>query len=444
MNEHTLSQEDKIKRGAEDAWEYFRHMMEFVGFTSVDSAVIRESSLVVEKHIPSIVAEFYTHLLRYPPTRSFFLKKDGTIDLEYVQKRMHHLTNFWRRTASGNYDQEYARYIDYVGLAHTARGADPNIYIAERYVIGQIGFMQRAIGKAIYEEYHEIEPDLERKATHAWNMLMMVLLEMLARPYEAEPPGVGDQKRYIVDPIPVYQLAVETYERGLGLYQSRSFKEVLIGSVAEIPDGSRKIVQVDGNSIGIFHHKGQWSALLNYCLHAGGPVVEGHLEDDTLVCPWHGFRYCVTNGELLVDPALKLETFQIIVRDNNIYLVVPDGSDSNPFAPETVKSKQAAPSALKPNEFAIDSLTPGQIKQLMLNGEAIAVYNVDGAFFATSNSCTHADGPLSEGELNGFEVICPWHGSCFDVRDGSVHCGPADEALKVYKVIMEGNKGRVE
>jgi len=435
---------DKSQRGAQDSGSYFRYMAEFVGFDKNQADAVYESRFIIEKYIPEIVGQFYIHLLRYPPTRRFFLNKDGSINHEYVQMRMQHLSHFWRRTAYGPYDDEYARYIDYVGLAHTARGADPNIYIAERYVIGQIGFMQRAIGKAIYEEYHEIEPDLERKATHAWNMLMMVLLEMLARPYEAEPPGVGDQKRYIVDPIPVYQLAVETYERGLGLYQSRSFKEVLIGSEAEIPNGSRKIVQVDGNSIGVFHHKGQWSALLNYCLHAGGPVVEGRLEDDTLVCPWHGFRYCVTNGELLVDPALKLETFKVIVRDNNIYLVVPDGSDSNPFAPETVKSKPAAPSALKPNEFAIDSLPTGQSKQLMLNGEAIAVYNVDGAFFATSDACTHADGPLSEGELNGFEVTCPWHGFCFDVRDGSVHCGPADEALKVYKVIMEGNKGRVE
>lgn len=444
MVEQNLTQEDKVQRGAEDAWDYFRHMMEFVGFTPADSAVIRESSLVIEKHIPSIVADFYTHLLRYPPTRVFFLKSDDSIDLEYVRKRMHHLTNFWRRTAAGNYDADYARYIDYVGHAHTARGADPNIYIAERYVIGQVGFMQRAIGNAINQEYHEYDPDLERKATHAWNMLMMVILEMLARPYDTEAPGVGDQQRYIVDPAPVHQLAIETYERGLGLYQSRSFKEELVGNEDEIPEGSRKIIQVDGMTIGIFHHQGQWSALLNYCLHAGGPVVTGELEGDTLICPWHGFRYCVTNGELLVDPALKLESFEVIIRDKQVFIVVPDGSNSNPFAPEAMRNKPAEKLALKSNEFAVDSLPAGKSLLLQNKGEAIAVFNIDGTFYAISDTCTHAEGPLSEGELIGNKVICPWHGSCFDVRDGSVLCGPADEPVKVYKVILEGNKGRVE
>ena len=139
MTDNILTQEEKIKRGAEDSGRYFRHMMEFVGFTPADARAIRQASLIIEKHLPNIVADFYTNLLRYPPTRRFFMKKDGSIDQDYLQKRMVHLTNFWRRTASGVYDDEYARYVDYVGRAHTSHGADPSIYIAERYVIGQVG-----------------------------------------------------------------------------------------------------------------------------------------------------------------------------------------------------------------------------------------------------------------------------------------------------------------
>jgi len=54
---------------------------------------------------------------------------------------MRHQTNFWLRTSEGVFDDEYAQYVDYVGRAHTAHGADPNIYIAERYVIGMVGFV---------------------------------------------------------------------------------------------------------------------------------------------------------------------------------------------------------------------------------------------------------------------------------------------------------------
>ena len=96
--------------------------------------------------------------------------------MEYLQLRMRHLTNFWLRTAEGVYDDEYTRYVDYVGRAHTSRGADPSIYIPERYVIGQVGFLQHAIDQSVIEEMHQIDEDLGHAAEDAWAKLMMVLL----------------------------------------------------------------------------------------------------------------------------------------------------------------------------------------------------------------------------------------------------------------------------
>jgi len=122
------------------------------------------------------VAKFYTHLLEYPPTRKYFLRKDGSIDQEYLQFRMHHLTNFWRRTASGVFDDDYASYVDYVGRVHTSRGADPKIYIPERYVIGQVGFVQHAVSEALRAELHDIDAEFEARASKAWHLLLMVIL----------------------------------------------------------------------------------------------------------------------------------------------------------------------------------------------------------------------------------------------------------------------------
>ncbi|HEX7594330.1 MAG TPA: protoglobin family protein [Anaerolineae bacterium] len=176
----------KAKRGAEDSPRYFKYMADFVGFSKTDGETIQRAAPAIEKHLPEIVAKFYAHLLRYPPTRKFFLKKDGSIDQEYVELRMRHLTNFWLRTAGGVYDEDYARYVDYVGRAHTAHGADPGIYIAERYVIGQVGFMQHAISDAITRELRHVDEELETNAIEAWDKLMMVILEMLSRAYGAE------------------------------------------------------------------------------------------------------------------------------------------------------------------------------------------------------------------------------------------------------------------
>ena len=439
-----LTQDDKIKQGAEDSGRYFRYMAEFVGFTQADAEAIHESRFVIEKYIPEIVSKFYTQLLRYPPTREHFLKKDGTLDQDYLQLRMHHLANFWRRTAYGVYDDNYARYIDYVGRAHTSRGADPTIYIPERYVIGQVGFMTHAISEAITKELHDIDPDWEVRALRAWNLLMMVILEMLSRAYGHEREAETYASRGSIDQDAVMQLAVEAYELGLGMRATQEINDVVVAETAEIPDGERKIVQVDNLSIGVFHHQGNWYALRNSCLHRGGPVATGNLQGDTLTCPWHGYQYHLTNGELLTDPKARLEMYPVEVRNGEIHLKIPVVKrDSIEISILEGSETQLPVTMLTENEFHTSEVKPSKAKLLFLEGEPVAVFNVDGVFYATQETCTHAGGPLSEGELEDNVIICPWHGSCFDVTNGEVMCGPAEEPVKTYRVILDGEIGRV-
>ena len=436
----TLSQAEKIQRGGADAGHYFRQMVEFVGFTPSDAQAIRESALVIEKHIPNIVADFYSNLLRYPPTRKYFIHPDGSLNEDYVQKRMHHLTNFWRRTASGVYDDDYARYVDYVGRAHTSHGADPTIYIEERYVIGQVGFMQHAISKAISAELHEYNPDLERRAIRAWNLLMMVILEVLARAYSDERMPEEQTVAHSVDRDSVHGLAVDAYEQGLGLLPPRDYKEVFVAPATEIPDGTRTLIDIDGVSIGVFHHDGTWYALRNHCLHAGGPVAAGPLQGNTLTCPWHGFQYNVTTGELLVDPASKLEMYMVVVRDDNVYVSVPEVEP----APDVAGVEEPEFRQLAGNEFYTHAVAPGETGLVFVNGRRVAVYNVDGTFYATDDACTHVGGPLSDGRLDDATIVCPWHASCFNVMTGAVTCGPATEPVETYTITIDGDIGRVE
>jgi nitrite reductase/ring-hydroxylating ferredoxin subunit len=440
-----LSREEKIKRGSQDAGRYFRNMAEFVGFTQDDADSIRASGLIIEKYLPEIVSQFYTHLLRYPPTRQHFLKEDGTVNQDYLQLRMHHLTNFWRRTATGQFDDDYARYVDYVGRAHTSQGADPNIYIAERYVIGQVGFIQHAISTALTKELHEIDPDLEVRAQRAWNLLMMVILEMLSRAYGKEHEVDFQSLPSDINHEAILDMAVNTYEHGLGLQRPTGTQEFLVGGADEIPEGERKLVQVDDLSIGVFHHKSAWYALHNSCLHRGGPVCTGSLDGDVLTCPWHGYQYNVTTGRLIVDPSAKLETFPVEIRNGNLYLEVPlpsEKMDELSIFTEPTAPKEGMP--LNKNEFRLNQVAPGKTRLITVDNHDVAIYNVAGKFYATQAECTHEGGPLNEGELDGVQITCPWHGSCFDVTNGKVLCGPADEPVKTYRVVIEGEIGRVE
>lgn len=96
------------------------------------------------------------------------------------------------------------------------------------------------------------------------------------------------------------------------------------------------------------------------------------------------------------------------------------------------------------HEFHVADVQPGQRKVVTVEGIEVALYNVDGRFYATQNACTHADGPLNEGALDGGAIICPWHGSCFDLSTGAVLCGPATTPLRTYTVTIDGEFGRVE
>jgi 3-phenylpropionate/trans-cinnamate dioxygenase ferredoxin component len=64
----------------------------------------------------------------------------------------------------------------------------------------------------------------------------------------------------------------------------------------------------------------------------------------------------------------------------------------------------------------------------------IVLFNIAGGIFAIGDVCTHDNGPLGEGEVDGFEVRCPRHGASFDVRDGRVQALPAVEDIPAYPV----------
>jgi uncharacterized protein YbjT (DUF2867 family)/nitrite reductase/ring-hydroxylating ferredoxin subunit len=95
---------------------------------------------------------------------------------------------------------------------------------------------------------------------------------------------------------------------------------------------------------------------------------------------------------------------------------------------------------LKENEFRISEVPPGSV---LLRCD-VAVFSVEGGFCATQARCTHRQGPLSEGTLDGSTVTCPLHGAQFNVWTGAVVGGPAQQPLKTYSVTIEGEVGRID
>jgi 3-phenylpropionate/trans-cinnamate dioxygenase ferredoxin component len=82
-------------------------------------------------------------------------------------------------------------------------------------------------------------------------------------------------------------------------------------------------------------------------------------------------------------------------------------------------------------------VAPGSGAVAEVKGQSIAVFNVDGTYFAIDNTCVHRGGPLGEGELEGDTVTCPWHGWQYNVKTGMSINNPS-ACVKSYQVKVEG------
>jgi 3-phenylpropionate/trans-cinnamate dioxygenase ferredoxin subunit len=86
-----------------------------------------------------------------------------------------------------------------------------------------------------------------------------------------------------------------------------------------------------------------------------------------------------------------------------------------------------------------DAIPAGARKIVEVDGVEVVVVNVDGAFYAIEDVCTHDGGPLGEGQLEGCQLICPRHGARFDVRTGAALTMPAVEPAPTYEVRVAGD-----
>jgi len=88
----------------------------------------------------------------------------------------------------------------------------------------------------------------------------------------------------------------------------------------------------------------------------------------------------------------------------------------------------------------LSDVPPGKTKVFEVKTRAIAVCNVGGQLFAIDDVCTHDEGSLEQGDLDGFEIECPRHGARFDVRTGQVKALPAVVPIDTFKVrVTAGN-----
>jgi nitrite reductase (NADH) small subunit len=91
----------------------------------------------------------------------------------------------------------------------------------------------------------------------------------------------------------------------------------------------------------------------------------------------------------------------------------------------------------------VDELPEGTVRELMVEGKAIALANIGGRFYAINNTCLHRGGPLGQGPLEGRVVTCPWHAWQYDMTTGKVVQNPS-VGVDCYATELRGQDVFVE
>jgi nitrite reductase (NADH) small subunit len=124
----------------------------------------------------------------------------------------------------------------------------------------------------------------------------------------------------------------------------------VVGRAADFPEGTHRVVVVDGREVGVFNVGGRMYGLANRCAHQGGPVCAGRratgtlvaseqdgwrprweLEGEVIACPWHGLEYHVPTGRCLAYPQISLRRYDVRVEGEDV-VVTPASSRRPPAA----------------------------------------------------------------------------------------------------------------
>jgi nitrite reductase (NADH) small subunit len=88
----------------------------------------------------------------------------------------------------------------------------------------------------------------------------------------------------------------------------------------EVSPGMIRELEVGDKVIALANVEGKFFAVNNVCPHRGGPLGEGELDRQVVTCPWHGWQFDVTNGQLLTNAAITLACYPVEVRGEDVFV----------------------------------------------------------------------------------------------------------------------------
>jgi len=95
-----------------------------------------------------------------------------------------------------------------------------------------------------------------------------------------------------------------------------------VGKVSDFAEGVGRAFAVNGRMVAVFRRGETFHAIDDFCPHMGASLAEGHLEADTVTCPWHAWRFCVRDGTWEDNPRVKIDAFPVRVQGDEVQVLV--------------------------------------------------------------------------------------------------------------------------
>ena len=104
-----------------------------------------------------------------------------------------------------------------------------------------------------------------------------------------------------------------------------------VAKVGEIPAGEGRTFAVSGQLVAVFYVDDEYHAINDLCPHMGASLAGGYVEDGTVACPWHAWRFCVKDGTWVDNPesSLKTDSYELRIVDGDIQVLIPDADSSS-------------------------------------------------------------------------------------------------------------------
>jgi len=194
------------------------------------------------------------------------------------------------------------------------------------------------------------------------------------------------------------------------------------------------------------------------CDHPGKVIASRHMILNLMVVAIYGINLWIRSSAL-GDPKISLLPLLLSVMGIGLLsvsgylggrLVYDEGiavgrherhtpTPQNTLHLSTEHAAKAGEATFVPIPGAED-LRNGETLRVEIDQQVMTIARIENQLYAFQEFCTHRFGPLSQGSLHGFNVQCPWHNSCFDVRTGKVTNGPAKVDLKTFKIEKRDGK----